>query len=264
MGPAAGFREHRDTAGRRELRRSARTEVTHQVWIAHRLPTECRCRDARALEGRSRSRSDVPGQRLRGGNGRYAICECVFLGESRTARPGAARGCSAVYRIDAGRGVQPGGAGADATEEPGVSECASGGCRQPDSGRASKGAAKRCGTPWRHGCQTVGAVWTERPSPSRDRLSSARAADSPVDVPVESLEGLTERASCTHPPAPHSRSRCSGKPRAQSPGPAAYPPPRAPAARTSAPRGGAWRPPALGPHLPFARTRGRRRALGPR
>ena len=125
-----------------------------------------------------------------------------FLGESRTARPGAARGYSAVHRIDAGRGVQLGGTGtgADATEEPRVSDRTSGECRQPDSGRASKGAAKRCGTPWQHGCRTVGTVWTERPSPSRDRLSSARAADSPVDVPVESLEGLTERAGSYAPP----------------------------------------------------------------
>ena len=135
-----------------------------------------------------------------------------FLGESRTARPGAARGYSAVHRIDAGRGVQRGGTGtgADATAEPRVSDRTSGECRQPDFGRASKGAG------------------------------------------------------CTHPPALRSRSGCSGRPRARPPGPAAYPPPRAPAARTSAPPGGAWRPPALGPHPPFARTRGRRRARLPR
>ena len=188
-----------------------------------------------------------------------------FLGESRTARLGAARGYSAVHRIDAGRGVQLGGTGTgvDATEEPRVSDRTSGECRQLDSGRASKGSTKRCRTPWRHGCQTVGAVWRERPSGSRNRFSSARAADSRVDVPVESLEGLTERAGSTHPPAPRSRGRCSGRPRARPPGPEAYPPPRAPAARTSAPPGGAWRPPALGPHPPFARTRGRRRARLP-
>ena len=68
-------------------------------------------RCAPGIEKSPQARSDVPGQRLRGGNGRYAICECVFQASRELpdqARPGATAPCIASMRAGASNAGGPG------------------------------------------------------------------------------------------------------------------------------------------------------------
>ena len=127
MGPAAGFDEHGDLVGHRQSRGSARTELTHQVGISHRLPTGCGCSHARAVEGRSHSLLELLRQRLHGSSGRdraYGTRSCtatlaehdrmplrrvLLLSESQAGRRIAAKGYRAVHDIDIGRVASAGG-----------------------------------------------------------------------------------------------------------------------------------------------------------
>ena len=122
MGLAAGFDEHRDLAGHRQSRGSARTELTHQDRIAHRLPTERGCSHARAVEGHIHSRFELLRQRLHGayrsrrGLRRSAprrrrpsehdpiLSRRVLPDDSKAGRGVAGRGYSSAHHVDVSRG----------------------------------------------------------------------------------------------------------------------------------------------------------------
>ena len=122
MGPAAGFDEHGDLAGHRQSRGAARTELTHQVEIAHRPQAERRRLQARALEGCTHSRFEVLRQRPHGayrsrrGLRRSArrrrrpsehdpiLSRRVRPDDSKAGRGVAERGYSSAHHVDVSRG----------------------------------------------------------------------------------------------------------------------------------------------------------------